>query len=154
MVQEWPGFPGEATARDRAEAWPEEAFFLMFCHLVRDHLLAASVLAGNENAVHDALHAVAALGSTALAFRELGTAIRADKISLKILENGGPEGFGADRAVEGIQPHGDTTPLGAALSLWLSSCLSLLRCTTVHGQEATSASLLDIAVTGSTELQT
>lgn len=112
------------------------------------------MLAGNENAVHDALHAVAALGSTALAFRELGTAIRADKISLKILENGGPEGFGADMAVEGIQPHGDTTPLGAALSLWLSSCLSLLRCTTVHGHEATSASLLDIAVTGSTELQT
>jgi hypothetical protein len=54
--------------------------------LVRGDLRGASVLAGNKNAVHDALHAIAALGCIALAFWELATTGRADKVPFILKE--------------------------------------------------------------------
>jgi hypothetical protein len=63
---------------------------------------------------------------------------------------GRPEGMKADRAVEGVHPHGDILPLSAALPLSWGSYSSLARGANVHRHQ----SLLDVTIKRAAELHT
>ena len=86
MIQEHGSWGKEITVRDWADAWPFQAHPIVPFLLVVGDLEVASMLAGDENVVNYALHAVAALRSTVLAFWALITASRADKIPLRALK--------------------------------------------------------------------
>jgi hypothetical protein len=86
MVQEPRGWRDKVTARDRADTRPDRALPLVRVLVVVGNLPVASVLAGNKDVADDALHDVAALGSRAVTFWELGTARRANGIPLRTLK--------------------------------------------------------------------
>ena len=86
MVQECRGWCDKVASRDRADARPDRALPLVRFLVVVGDLPVASVLTGNEDVVNNALHDVAALGSTAVTFWEFVVARRADGISLRTLK--------------------------------------------------------------------
>ena len=86
MVKELRAWGQKVTVRHRADARPFQAPPLVPFLLVVGDLPAASILAGDENVVHNAFHAIAALRSSAFAFWELVMASRADEIPLGALK--------------------------------------------------------------------
>lgn len=126
MAQECRCWCDKATSRDRAHAGPNQALPLVRILVVVGNLPVASVLAGNKDVVDDTVHDVAALDSRAVAFWELVAARRANGIPLRTLENGRPEGVGADGAVKYLQTHGDILHLATALSILVTNSFTLV----------------------------
>lgn len=126
MVQESRCWRDEAASRDWAHARPDRALCLVHVLVVVGNLPVASVLAGNKHIVDNAIHDVATLGSGAVTFWELVAARRANGIPLRTLENGRPEGVGADGAVEYLHAHGDILHLTTALSILATNSFTLV----------------------------